>query len=106
MKSLESASPRSIGARIGFLVHYKREALGASLTKFALETGLSRTFLSRLERGEFADVKVTSLAKLTRRLPLTAAEFCAATGCDLSTHLPEVEAYLRARYPEWPATAV
>jgi transcriptional regulator with XRE-family HTH domain len=106
MKSLESASPRSVGARIGLLVHCKREALGASLTKFALETGLSRTFLSRLERGQFADVKVTALAKLTQRVPLTAAEFCAATGCDLSTDLPEIEAYLRARYPQWPETAV
>lgn len=106
MKSLESASPRNIGSRIGFLVHYKREVLGVSLTKLALETGLSRTFLSRLERAEFADVKVTALAKLTRRFPLSVAEFSAATGCDLSTDLPEIEAYLRARYPEWPATAI
>lgn len=106
MKSLESASPRSIGARIGLLVHYKREALGASLTKLALDTGLSRTFLSRLEREEFADVKVEALVKLSRRLPVTVAEFCAVTGCELSTDLPGFEAYLRATHPEWGEAAI
>ena len=106
MKNSQLHDPHSTGARIGLLVRHEREAAGLSLTTLALETGLSRTFLSRLERGEFADVKVAVLVKLTHRFPLTVAEFCATTGCNLSTDLPGIEAYLRARHPEWPAAAV
>lgn len=88
------------------MVHEKRMHAGLSLRQLSRETGLSHNYLSRLESGEFSDVKLTVLIRLTRRLAFSNQELYLATGCALTDELPEIESYLRAKYPEWSAFAV
>lgn len=92
--------------QLGLLVHEKRERARISLRQLERDTGLSHNYLSRLEAGEFSDVKLTVLARLVRRFEISLDELYLATGCKLTNELPEIEPFLRAKYPAWPESAV
>lgn len=60
---------------IGRLVRARREALGYSQERLADRTGISQTYISRIERGDVAFPNDETLAKLGEALHLTRADF-------------------------------
>jgi transcriptional regulator with XRE-family HTH domain len=106
MKSSEYQDPLSAGVRFGRLVHEKRTAANLGLNELAGEVHLSRWFLSRLERGYFSDIRLTAVAKLVRRLSISMDELNVATGCTLTGDLLDLDSYLQAMFPTWPAEAI
>ncbi|HEV2403781.1 MAG TPA: helix-turn-helix transcriptional regulator [Candidatus Saccharimonadales bacterium] len=93
----------SIGnSTLGNLIRHKREAAGLSLTRFAAELGISRPYLSRLERGEYAHPSPIVLAQIIKQLGISAEDAYAVTGYLLPKDLPSFGPYLHAKHADWP----
>lgn len=90
---------------LGSLVKAEREAFGLSLTELAAQVGISRPYLSRLERSEYAHPSVRVLTQLSKRLDIHREDLYALAGYTLPTDLPELGPYLEAKHPEWPDEA-
>lgn len=65
---------------VGRLVRARREALGLSQERLADLTGISQTYISRIERGDVAFPNDETLAKLGDALGLTRADFYREAG--------------------------
>jgi transcriptional regulator with XRE-family HTH domain len=87
---------------LGNLLRAEREAAGLSQAMFAAQIGVSRPYLSRLERGKYAHPSPGILARMAKLLHISADDLYAVTGYVLPTDLPSFGAYLRARHPDWP----
>ena len=87
---------------LGSLLKAKREAGGLSLTQLAARLGISRPYLSRLERGEYAHPSVRILTQLAKCLGIRSEDLYALTGYIVPSDLPSFGAYLRAKHPDWP----
>lgn len=87
---------------LGSLLKSRREAAGLSLTQMAARLGVSRPYLSRLERGEYEHPSPRILHQMVKHLDIRPEDLYALTGCMLPTDLPSFGPYLRAKYPDWP----
>lgn len=91
---------------LGSLLRAEREARGLSLTQLATWVGISRQYLSRLERGEYVHPSARVLSQIAQRLDIRSEDLYALTGYLLPTDLPNFGPYLRAKHPDWPEPVV
>lgn len=91
---------------LGCLFQQKREDAGLSQRQLADELRVSRTYVSRLERGEYSNPSPQVLMRFAKRFDVDLSDLYAITGCMLPTDLPAYEAYLHAKHPEWPGAAI
>lgn len=106
MESSELQNHLSTGARFGRLVRKKRLAEKLSRNQLAADTQLSHTSISRLERGDFADIGLATTARLVQRLSISVDELNLVMGCTLTGDLLDLDSYLQAAFPAWPERAV
>ena len=102
----ESDHHEPSASTLGDLLRSRREAAGLSLTRMAAKLGISRPYLSRLERGEYSNPSSKILIQLSKGLGIRTEDLYAMTGCLLPTDLPNFVPYLRAKYPDWPDLAI
>lgn len=88
--------------KLADLLKREREGLGLSQGALARELGISRPYLSRLERAEYAHPSPQILARIATYLGMPLDDLYALTGCTLPTDLPAYGPYLRAKHPNWP----
>lgn len=91
-----------LSSTLGGILKARREARGLSLTQLAAEAGISRPYLSRLERGEYIHPSVKVLIMLAECLGIASEDLYALTGYLRPTELPSFGPYLRAKHPDWP----
>jgi transcriptional regulator with XRE-family HTH domain len=84
------------------MLRAKREAEGLTITQLASELGISRTYLSRLERGEYAHPSVKILSHMADRFDVRHEDLYALADYMRPTELPGFGPYLRAKHPDWP----
>lgn len=82
------------------LIHDKREELGLSKRKLGELTGLSHTFIAKLESGQYESASAETLMTLAEALKLQPADLFSLAGYRLPESLPSFGPYLRTRYGE------
>ena len=87
---------------LGRLLKLKRETAGLNITQMAAQFGMSRTYLSRLERGLYTHPSPKLLIRMATRFDLHLEDIYALSGCFLPADLPSFGPYLRAKHPDWP----
>lgn len=92
--------------RLGDILKSRREDVGLNLTEMAATVGVSRTYLSRLERGMYKHPSMMVLARIADKLEIRIEDLYAITGYIPPTDLPSFGSYLRAKHPDWPDTAI
>jgi transcriptional regulator with XRE-family HTH domain len=103
MRSIEKSDRLNPPAGpLGELIRTKRAAAGLTLTQLAVQVGVCRPYLSRLERGEYAHPSPRVLAQLAKWLDISHEDLYAITGYMLPSDLPSFGPYLRAKHAEWP----
>ena len=102
----ESDHHEPSASTLGDLLRSRREAAGLSLTRMAAKLGISRPYLSRLERGEYSNPSSKILIQLSKGLGIRTEDLYAMTGCLLPTDLPSFVPYLRAKHPDWPSLVI
>jgi transcriptional regulator with XRE-family HTH domain len=93
-------------AALGDLLKSRREATGLSLTQMAKRFGISRTYLGRLERGEYGHPAPEILTRIGKCLDLRLEDLYALAGITLPSDLPEFGPYLLAKHPDWPKLVI
>ena len=107
MEHVNRSGRHSAGSSpLGNLIRSKREAAGLTLTQLAAELAVSRPYLSRLERGEYAHPSSRVLAQIIKRLDISVEDAYAITGYLLPKDLPSFGPYLRAKHADWPEAAL
>ena len=96
----------SRASTFGSLVKRDREQAGLSLTAYAVMVGISRPYLSRLERGEHARPSPRVVAQIARRRGLSMADLFFATDYLFPDDLPSFGSYVRAKCQGWPESAI
>lgn len=84
------------------LLTIRRQAVGLTQAQLAAQLGVTRPYLSRLERGEYAHPSGRVLAQLAKLLAIPIEDLYAITGYALPRDLPSFGPYLRAKYVDWP----
>lgn len=103
MKSQDPLDHRSeLTTPLGRLIYDRRVAAGLSQRQLAEDTGVSRVYISKIERGAYRQPRPQVLMKFAKRLNINLADLYAVTGYWLPEDLPEFPAYLRAKHPDWP----
>ena len=97
----QSGLPNGVGA-LGSFLKGKREAAGLTLTQLSTELGVSRPYLSRLERGDYSHPSSLILNKIMKRFNVSAEDAFAMTGYTLPSDLPSFGPYVRAKHADWP----
>lgn len=87
---------------LGSLLKARREAAGLSITQVAVQIGVSRPYLSRLERDQYAHPSPQLICRIAKRLDIDPEDLYAVTGYLLPTGLPSFGPYLRTKHPDWP----
>lgn len=106
MEKVNRLGRRSAGnTPLGKLIRSRRQDAGLSLTQLASELGVSRPYLSRLERGEYTNPSSKVLTQLIRRFDLNVDDVYALSGNMFPEDLPNYGPYLRAKHVGWPETA-
>ena len=90
---------------VGSLIQEDRERAGLSLSQYATAVAVSRTYLSRLERGEYTNPSPEVLVRIAEARDLCTADLFLASGYMYPRDLPSFRSYLRATHPDWPAHA-
>lgn len=88
------------------LLTTRRQALGLTQAQLAAQLGVTRPYLSRLERGEYSHPSGRVLAQLARWLTIPIEDLYAITGYALPRDLPGFSPYLRAKFADWPEQAL
>lgn len=89
---------QSPAIRLGRVIRSLRESQGVTATALAKEAGISRSYLSYLETGQFNEIGVEKLAAIVRALKVSAEEVLARAGyLEGQGVLPEPEAYLKSK---------
>lgn len=104
--SIHQNIPISAGAKIGRYTKYQREKRGFSLNYFSKITGVTTSFLLRLEKGEYANISINAVEKIANGFGMTTGDFL--TKCQIidSSHtLPPLEYYLKEKY-QFPEEAI
>jgi transcriptional regulator with XRE-family HTH domain len=88
------------------LLKSRREAAGLTRKEMADKLEVSRPYLARLETGEYARPSPAVLGRMAKRLDVSPDDLYAITGYIPLTELPSFDAYLRAKHPDWPDSAI
>lgn len=99
---MSTARHRELGVQL------RTARLEAQLTirQLAAAAGMGSSSLHRLEMGEVDKLDVTDLSRLAEALNLPLASVLDAAGIPLHRNLPNLDTYLRERYPELPEAAL
>jgi transcriptional regulator with XRE-family HTH domain len=81
-----------------------RAAAGLSQAELAAKIGVSRPYLSRLERGEYTHPSPLVLARIAQVVHISIDDLYAITGGLLPHDLPSFGPYMHAKHPTWPDT--
>lgn len=73
--SLGKQKSLTIGRKIGQYVKYQREKNQHSLTEVAQNADLDPSFLLRLEKGKYNDIKFSAIIKLAKSFQMTTGDF-------------------------------
>lgn len=86
--------------RLGPVLHRLRTERSISASELSEETGLSRSYLSYLERGRFADVGIEKFARLIQAMQVSADKVLAEAGYipQVKSNLPDPKTYLVNQY--------
>jgi transcriptional regulator with XRE-family HTH domain len=92
--------PRAGIERLGPVLHRLRTERSISASELSEETGLSRSYLSYLERGRFADVGINKFARLIQAMQVSADKVLAEAGYipQVKNSLPDPKTYLVNQY--------
>jgi transcriptional regulator with XRE-family HTH domain len=91
---------------LGQLVKARRESLNMTRNQLAELMQVRDSTVSRLEHGKFAAPRPDKLARLAEVLHLDLADVFARAGYVVPTEMPHWSHYLRAKYPDLPASAI
>lgn len=90
---------KRVGARtLGSALREARHQAGISVRQLAPMVGVHRSFLSRIETGEYQSAKPALLQKLAKVLEVDERDLFALAGYDAPEGLPNFAPYLRAKY--------
>lgn len=92
--------------KLANLLKREREALGLSQRELARELGISRTYYSRLERGDYGNPSALMLFRIAKRLHISMDELCLLLDDTAEAAFPGLAPYIRAWHPNWPDAAV
>src|SRR5690242_13011488 len=92
--------------RLGDYLRSAREQKGLSAREMAKQSGLKKTTVLRIERGEFREPSAHKLAALADSLALPLADLYAQAGYVAPAELPNFNGYLRAKYGHLPDEAI
>lgn len=98
----------STGSKIGTYTKYQREKREWTLNEFATRSGLTASFLLRLESGEYQTVKFDVLQKIAKGLDMPLRNFlwkCKLIEGDDPDDLPTLGYYLKEKF-QLPVEAV
>jgi len=90
---------------VGNLIREDREQAGLSLSQYADAVDVSRTYLSRLERGIHDHPSPELLVHIAKARPISLADLFVGSGYAVPDELPSVVTCVRAQHPEWPEAA-
>jgi transcriptional regulator with XRE-family HTH domain len=90
---------------LGSMLRARREAEGLTITQLAADLDISRSYLSRLERGEYAHPSVSIIGHIAERFDMCLEDLYALAGYMRPRELPALGPYLLAKHPEWPEVA-
>ena len=91
---------------LGSLLRKDRETAGLSLSAYAALVGVSRTYLSRLERGVYVNPSSEILTRIAVARGLRLADVFCAAGLVCPDELPSFMQYVQATHPDWPEEAL
>jgi transcriptional regulator with XRE-family HTH domain len=97
---------KNVPSTLAGLLKARREAAGLTPKEMAERLHVSRPYLARLETGEYTRPSPTVLGRIAQNLHVSPDDLYALTGYIPSTDLPSFSAYLRAKHPEWPDSAI
>jgi transcriptional regulator with XRE-family HTH domain len=89
----------SSGAKIGFFLKYWRERNKLSLGALSRASGLTPSFILRLERGIYRSVKFDAVERIAKSLKMTVEDFLRQ--CEIlpqKSNLPSLEYFLAEKY--------
>lgn len=84
--------------QLGQLIAQQRNQRGLSLRDVEKMTGVTNSTLSRLEAGIIEKPHVPHLIRVAQALEVEPADYLALAGYVMPDRLPELKAYLRAKY--------
>jgi transcriptional regulator with XRE-family HTH domain len=91
--------------QLGDLIRQRREALGLTLRQLEELSGVDDTAIVRLESATQQKPTVEKLQRLASALDLPVEDLLITAGVQDRRGLPTFRPYLRAKYPQLPATA-
>lgn len=99
-KRARKTKQRAGTKRLGPVLHRLRTERSISASELSEETGLSRSYLSYLERGRFADVGIDKFARLIKAMQVSADKVLAEAGYipQMKNNLPDPKTYLVNQY--------
>lgn len=98
----------TVGQKIGQYVKYQREKNNLSLTEVAQSADLDPSFLLRLEKGEYNDIKFLAIVKLAKSFQMTTNDFLLKCRLIEKINQPQqlsLEYFLKEKY-QLPAAAI
>jgi transcriptional regulator with XRE-family HTH domain len=90
--------------QLGEYVRARRAAIGMSMRQLEEATDIPRSGLSEIENGRRAMPGPELLQRLAEALGVDYEDLYAVSGISRPEKLPELDAYLRTRYPDVTAT--
>ena len=84
--------------KLGEYIGAQRESLGISLRRLAERIGVTHSYLSRLEAGDYAQPAPAVLYRIAEALDLDPEDLFALAGHTIPRELPSFTPYLRAKY--------
>ena len=106
MREQQLSDRHNRGSLLGRLIREARESAGLSQGDLARRLGLSASYMSRLERGEFARPRPQVLTAIAKQLDIQLSDLYAVIGYVIPTELPGFSAYLHTIHPDWPDSAI
>ncbi len=99
-KRARTTKQRAGTERLGPVLHRLRTERSISASELSEETGLSRSYLSYLERGRFSDVGIDKFARLIKAMQVSADKVLAEAGYipQMKNNLPDPKTYLVSQY--------
>lgn len=88
-----------IADKIAKYTKYQREKKGISINEFARITGLTPSFISRLESLDYQDIRFAVAEKLAKGLTMSLEDFLRKCKIiDIKNELPPLEYWLKEKY--------
>lgn len=94
MKPVQHDTPVALGP----FLRQAREEAGLSLQRLADRIGIHKSYLGRIELGDYRQPSPEVLQKISRALGISYADLFALTGYRIPEELPSLVPYLRSRY--------